>query len=133
MGSYPGHGEVVFSIGFFLLHFLHHGSIHYLVCTGWSLYYVHQSRGINFQPWKKAKEINMSLQDEISVKKSQQRHLWGENTDISATFEVAYLSSLYYSHSTFIQPLIDKPFPHHRKVRTSKNIILALRGSHTSG
>ena len=33
---------------------------------------------------KNAIEINLSLQEEISMKKSLQRHLWGENTDISA-------------------------------------------------
>ena len=84
MGSNPSHGAVVFLLASFflfllLLHFLHHGSIQSVVCPVCYLFEVQHYPGINSQPWKKVIEINLSLQEEISMKKSQQNHLWVKN------------------------------------------------------
>ena len=91
VGSNPSHGKVVFHLAvffFFLIHlnFLPHASIQSVVCLMRSLFEAQHYCGINSQQWKKAIEINLSLQEEISMKKYQQRHLWGETTDTSGMF-----------------------------------------------
>ena len=58
-----------FSVGLLLLHFLPHGSIQSVVCPVWSLVEVQHYCGINSQPWKKALEFNLSMWEEISMKK----------------------------------------------------------------
>ena len=72
VGSNPSLGQVVFRLAFFsltlfLLNFLHYDSIQSVVRLVWSLFEVQHYCGINSQPWKKAFEINLSLQEEISM------------------------------------------------------------------
>ena len=56
----PRHGSVdVFFL--LLLHFLYNGSFQSVVCPVLSFFEVQHYRGINFQPWKKALDSNLSL------------------------------------------------------------------------